>query len=111
MLHEFSKKVVFYVTYNLLFGHQLTEVNHEEEMETIYELFTIYDRNAVLLVDRIPIRLLPETKAARMKIINILKQMDWTRRLKVSKVIRGIIQECNGNNGIYLNFSSYKTIF
>lgn len=61
-----------------------------EESKIFYQLFAAFDKDSALLVDRIPIHLLPKTKRARKEILKQFMSVDWRSRNDVSELVRGI---------------------
>nr|XP_009860779.2 cholesterol 7-alpha-monooxygenase-like [Ciona intestinalis] len=91
-LHEFSKKLIFDITFNLLFGSLPDYERASEETERTYDVFKTYFKGSALLVDRIPIHLLPETKKARGIFLKMMEELDWSKRENVSKLIDDIVK-------------------
>ncbi|XP_076812168.1 cytochrome P450 7A1-like isoform X2 [Clavelina lepadiformis] len=83
-LYKLCQRFVFDLTFNMLFGSNPDE---ENETQTIFDEFSVFNNNSALLLDRIPIHLLPATKRSRDRILDLLGKLDWSRRYDVSRMV------------------------
>ena len=79
----------------MLFGSNPDE---ENETQTIFDEFSVFNNNSALLLDRIPIHLLPATKRSRDRILDLLGKLDWSRRYDVSRMVSEM-NKCAPNSG------------
>uniref|UniRef100_H2ZLL6 Uncharacterized protein n=1 Tax=Ciona savignyi TaxID=51511 RepID=H2ZLL6_CIOSA len=86
-LYKLCKKLVADMTLNLFFGSLASDKDCSEETRKICEEFFVYFDSSALLVDRIPIHLLPATKRSRNKMFELLSDFDFENRENVSKLI------------------------
>uniref|UniRef100_H2Y5P8 Uncharacterized protein n=1 Tax=Ciona savignyi TaxID=51511 RepID=H2Y5P8_CIOSA len=90
-LHDFCKRVIFDITFNLLFGSLPDYDESCKETSRMYDVFKLYFKRSALLVDRIPIHLLPETKKARTEFLKLMEGIEWSKRENVSRLIQDIV--------------------
>lgn len=57
----------------------------------MFREFYAYHKDSALLVDRVPIHLLPKTKRARSRLFKLLGELDWSQRADVSWLISDIV--------------------
>uniref|UniRef100_H2XZI0 Cytochrome P450 n=1 Tax=Ciona intestinalis TaxID=7719 RepID=H2XZI0_CIOIN len=86
-LYELCKKLVSDMTLNLFFGSIASDEKCNEETKQICEEFFVYFKSSALLVDRIPIHLLPATKKSRGRLFELLSRFDFENRDNVSELI------------------------
>ena len=107
------------MTFSILFGTLPDEEESLKEINTFYQVFSEYNRQSALLVDRIPIYMLPKVKKARKEIFELLKAMDWSKRINTSSLITHVrrvdsdpgspiflIKHCNFYKFMILTFKS-----
>ena len=61
-------------------GSLPNEEENLKEAKKLYAMFSKFNKNSALLLDRIPIHFLPATKNARSKIIEFLRGMSLENR-------------------------------
>uniref|UniRef100_H2Y5Q0 Uncharacterized protein n=1 Tax=Ciona savignyi TaxID=51511 RepID=H2Y5Q0_CIOSA len=103
-LHDFCKRVIFDITFNLLFGSLPDYDESCKETSRMYDVFKLYFKRSALLVDRIPIHLLPETKKARTEFLKLMEGIEWSKRENVSRLIQDIV-DVNPKLGNCSNFN------
>nr|XP_018672581.1 cholesterol 7-alpha-monooxygenase-like [Ciona intestinalis]XP_026695812.1 cholesterol 7-alpha-monooxygenase-like [Ciona intestinalis]XP_026695813.1 cholesterol 7-alpha-monooxygenase-like [Ciona intestinalis] len=89
-LYELCKKLVSDMTLNLFFGSIASDEKCNEETKQICEEFFVYFKSSALLVDRIPIHLLPATKKSRGRLFELLSRFDFENRDNVSELIKKV---------------------
>ena len=90
-LRDLCQKVLFYLTYDVLFGSLPAHEENIKEASETFRHFTKFSEGSAWLVDRIPIHLLPKTKYARKNLLNRMRKMDWSKRENVSTVIKEVL--------------------
>ncbi|XP_078485364.1 cytochrome P450 7A1-like [Ciona intestinalis] len=89
-LYELCKKLVSDMTLNLFFGSLASDEQCNEETKKICEEFFVYFKTSALLVDRVPIHLLPGTKKSRGRLFELLSRFDFENRDNVSELIKQV---------------------
>ena len=90
-LRDLCQKALFYLTYDVLFGCLPADEKNNKEASETFRHFTKFSKGTAWLVDRIPIHLLPKTKYARRKLLNLMRKMDCSKRENVSTVIKEVL--------------------
>nr|CAB3235928.1 cholesterol 7-alpha-monooxygenase-like [Phallusia mammillata] len=90
-LYDMCKRIIFDITFNLFFGSLPDPVKRAEETARFYDVFKIYFAGSPLMVDRIPVHLLPATKRALAKILEMIGEINWSERNNVSQLITDIV--------------------
>ena len=90
-LRDLCQKALFYLTHDVLFGCLPAHEENNKEASETFRHFTKFSEGSAWLVDRIPIHLLPKTKYARRKLLNLMRKMDWSKRENVSAVIKEVL--------------------
>lgn len=97
-MYDACKRIVFDITFNLFFGSLPDPTKRAEETARFYEVFKVYFSGSSLLVDRIPIHVLPATKKALNQMLEMISEINWSERSNVSQLIADIVN-VNPRNG------------